>query len=154
MKRSKSLNIASIFLLGGRQSPIGKNLVEQNSKSKEIIEKLGLNEKLRVLVRKEEDLLNVNICGVDGFVIFPFCSERFSSLLYLAQTKLPLLIFSEEQTFCYALDTFQYLPDNQNVSIAFDPEELQRKIKTINATKWLGNMKVCLFDAANGNSIR
>lgn len=148
MKRSKSLlNIVSIFLLGEGQSPIGKSLAEQNFKSKKIVKKLGLNEKLKVLVKKEEDLLNVNICGVDGFVIVPYCSERFSSLVHLAQTKLPIIIFSEEETFCYTLDTFEYLSDNQNVSIAFSLEELKRKIKAISVAKWLSGIKVCLFDA-------
>jgi hypothetical protein len=139
--------IAPIFLLGNEQSSIGSNRTEQNTKADAIARRLGLDEKRKVLVRKEKDLLGINIHGVDGFVVLPYCFERFSSLIFLADTKLPVVIVSEEKTFCYALDTYEYLSDHENVGIVFTFEELKKKLSAIEKVKWFENVRVCLFDA-------
>ena len=143
---NNSLKIVPIFLVGGGQSFIGEDKTEQELKSDVILERLGLSKELKFLVRKEEEILEINIHDVDGFVIFPYCFDRFSPLIYLAETRLPIIIFSEEETFCHALDTYECLSDRENVQIAFDAEELKRKIKAIQAVKWLEETKVCLFD--------
>lgn len=148
-KAEDTLEIVSIFLLGGDQSFISEARAEQEVKSSKILDRLGLGKESKILVRKEEEILGINIHGVDGFVVFPYCSERFSSLIYLAETKLPIFIFSEEQTFCNALDTYEYLSDHENVQIVFSPKELAGKIRAIQAVKWLEKTKVCLFDAGD-----
>ncbi|NWF87209.1 hypothetical protein HXY32_05310 [Candidatus Bathyarchaeota archaeon] len=140
------MRIMPIFLLGSEQNFMGEDKDDQTAKSDVILEKLGLNKETKLLVRKEEEILAINIHGVDGFVIFPYCSNRFSSLIYLVETKLPIIIFSEEETFCYALDTYEYLSNHENVRIAFTLEELEKQIEVLNITKWLVEMKICLFD--------
>jgi hypothetical protein len=139
--------IVPIFLLGKEQSSIGSNRTKQNTKADAIAERLGLDKKWKVLVRKEKDLLEINIHGVDSFVVLPYCSEQFSSLIYLADTKLPVLLFSEEKTFCYTLDTYEYLSDFENVELVFSFEELKKRLNAIEKSKWFENVKVCLFDA-------
>ncbi|NWG11652.1 hypothetical protein HXY33_07935 [Candidatus Bathyarchaeota archaeon] len=146
MRNERKLRIVPIFLLGS-ESFIGEDKGEQDAKSDVIVKRLGLNNELKFLVRKEEEILEINIHDVDGFVIFPYCFERFSPLIYLAETKLPLIIFSEEETFCYALDTYEYLSDHENVQIVFTQRELEAQIKVLNAAKWLKETKICLFDA-------
>jgi L-fucose isomerase-like protein len=135
-----------VFLLGAGQSLIGKDQTEQNAKSDAILNKLGLSKEVKIFVREEEDLLGINIHEADSYVIFPYCAERFSALIYLAETKLPIIIFSEEETFDYALDTYEYLSDHENVQIASSPKEVEKFIKILTASKWLRNMKICLFD--------
>ncbi len=77
--------------------------------------------------RKEDEIFPINIHGIDGFVVFPYCTERFSSLIYLAESKLPILIFIEENNFSYALDTYEYLAEHENVEIAHNLEEVEEK---------------------------
>lgn len=147
MRFKQNLKIMSIFLLGSGQSLIGEDKAEQNTKSDAILEKLGLSKELKLLVRNEEEILAINIHGADGFVIFPYCFDRFSSLIYLAETKLPIIIFSEGETFCHALETYEYLSNNENVQIASTSKELRKQIEILDATKWLAEMKICLFDS-------
>lgn len=142
----KSLKMVPIFLLGSRPELISKDKAEQDAKTNEIIERFGLNKELKFLVEKEEGILRISVKDVDGFVIFPYCSERFSSLIYLSKSKLPIIIASEENAFCNALETYEYLADYENVEVAFDFEEVKRKIKVLEAVKWIKNAKVCLFD--------
>jgi L-fucose isomerase-like protein len=146
LKSERNL-ITPIFLLGTGQSFIGEDEAEQDAKSDVIVKRLGLSSKLKFLVRKEEEILGINIHNVDGFVIFPYCFERFSPLIYLAETKQPIIIFSEEETFCYALEIYEYLAEHGNVQIVFTQEELQKQLKLLNAVKWLMETKICLFDA-------
>jgi len=141
-----SLKILPVFLIGSRPSLTSKNKAEQDKKANEILEKFGLDKKLKFLVEKEEEILQIGIKGVDGFIIFPYGSERFSPLIYVADSKLPIIIVSEENTFCDALDTYEFLADHENVGVAFGPEEVKRKIKVLEAVKWIKNAKICLFD--------
>lgn len=140
------LNIIPIFLLGSRPILKAENEAMLEAETNEITERYGLNTVSKLFVRKEEDLLEVGIKGVDGFVLFPFCSERFSPLIYLAETGLPVIIASEEQTFCNALDTYEYLADHGNVEVTLGPEEVSRKIRVLEAVRWVENARVCLFD--------
>jgi len=141
--------IASIFLLGNGQSFIGKEKDEQEKRSDATLDELGLDKKLKFLIRKEEEIPGININGVDGFVIFPYCSERFTPLIYLAETSLPTLIISEEETFCHALETYEYLSTNKNVQIAFSPKEVKKWIRLLSTEKWCAKTKICLFDAGD-----
>jgi L-fucose isomerase-like protein len=68
-------------------------------------------------------------------------------LIYLAETRKPVIIVSEENTFQYALEAYDYLADHENVQLAFSPKELKARIKTLQTAKWLDKFKVCLFDA-------
>ncbi len=147
MKSKKDMQIVPVFLLGSGKSFIGEDKAEQDVKSDAILKKFGLSNEPKVLVRKDDELLRISIHNVDGFVIFPYCSERFSPLIYLAETKLPMVIVSEEETFCNALDTYEYLSDHENVQITLNPKEVKEKIRVLGASKWLENVKVCLFDA-------
>jgi hypothetical protein len=147
VKSEKNLRIVPIFLLGSGKSFIGEDKAEQDVKSDVILKKLNVSNELKFLVRKEDELLQINIHNVDGFVIFPYSSERFSPLIYLAETKLPVVIVSEEETFCNALDIFEYLSNHENVQIVFNPREIKEKIKILDACKWLEDVKICLFDA-------
>jgi len=142
-----SLKIMSLFLLGSRQSLIGEDKAEQDRESDKILVRLGFSKKLKFLVRKEEEIFGINIHGIDGFVIFTYCSERFSPLIYLAETKLPTIIFGEEEMFCHALETYEYLANHESVKLVLSQEELKKQIKVLNAVKWLEELKVCLFDA-------
>lgn len=135
-----------LFLLGDRSSLISKDKAELDAKTSDIIERFGLNKELKLLVKKEEEIFEIDIKGVDGFVIFPYCSQRFSSLIHVAESKLPVIIAGEENTFCHALDTYEYLADNENVEVSFGPEEVNRKIKVLQAVKWINRAKTCLFD--------
>ena len=140
------MKIMSIFLVGSDTSFIGQDKSEQEKKSDDILTNLKLDKQLKLLVRTPEDLLSLNVHGLDGFVIFPYCSDRFSPLIYLADLNLPIIILSENETFGHALDTYEYLCNHPNVEIVFTPEELKAKIKTLTSAKWFEN-KICLFDA-------
>jgi len=146
VKSEKDLRIVPIFLLGSGKSFIGEDKAEQDVKSDAILKKLNLSNESKFLVRKEDELLQINIHNVDGFAIFPYSSERFSPLIYLAETKLPMVIVSEEETYCNALDIYEYLSDHENVQTVFNPREIREKIKILGACKWLEDVKICLFD--------
>jgi L-fucose isomerase-like protein len=143
------LKIASIFLLGRRSKVLGKSEVEREAKCDEMISKLGLSKELKFLVMKEDDILRINTYGMDGFVLFPYCNERFSALINLAESKLPIIVFSEENNFGYALDTYEYLAEHKNVEIAYNPEELKQKINAFKTVKLLQKMKICVFDSGD-----
>ncbi len=106
----------------------------------------GLEKGLKVLVESGEDITEIDVGGADGFVILPYCSERFSSLIYLAETEMPVIIASEEKTFDHALETYEYLAEHGNVEVSFGPEAVKRKIRALQAVKWMMDTKTCLFD--------
>jgi len=137
------LKIASIFLFSSGDD------AEHEAKSSGILDRLGLSKKLRFLVRKDEELIQINIYGIDGFVVFPYCNDRFSSLIYLAESKIPIIVFSGEDNFGYALDTYEYLASHKNVEIAFNQKELKQKIKAIKSAKLLEKIKICVFDSGS-----
>lgn len=128
---------------------MSRNRTKQDIQTSEVIEKYRLDKETKILVRNDKDLLRINIRDVEGFVIFPYILQRFASLIHLAETRKPIIIVSAENTFMYALETYDYLSDHENVQIIFSPRELEAKIHALKATKWLDNYKICLFD--NGN---
>jgi len=143
-----SLKIVPIFLLGRNpDATIGRTKTKQETKTNEILKKYGLDNQAKLLIRGDKQILNINTHGVDAFAIFPYCLERFGSLLHLAETGKPIIIVSEENTFLNALETFQYLADRENVELAFNPKQVRAKIKALKPSKMLDAMKVCLFDA-------
>jgi L-fucose isomerase-like protein len=142
-----TLNVVPIFLLGNRPTLRSKDDAGLDAETGEMLVKYGLKYERKHLVRKDEDLLDVGIKGVDCFVLLPCCAERFSPLIYMAESGLPVIIAGDEQTFCHALETYEYLADHGNVEVAFSPEEVKRKIRVLEAAEWVRNAKVCLFDA-------
>jgi len=149
MAHSRSTHrIIPVFLLGkALGSKLGKSQITENLQADRILRKYGLDTESKLLIRKENQLLGINLHGTDAFIIFPYCTDRFAPLIYLAETKKPIIIVSEENTFNNALETYQYLADHNNVELAFSPKEVKAKIEAINASKLLQSTKVCLFDA-------
>jgi len=141
-----ALKLVPILLLGDRSSLTSKDKAEQEARFNETLEGFGLNKELKFFVEKEKEVLEIDTKGIDGFIIFPYCSQRFSTLIYVAERKLPIIIASEKNTFCHALDTYEYLADYENVEIVFAPEEVKKKIKILEAVKWIKTRKICLFD--------
>jgi len=137
-----------IFLLGTNpDATIGRTKTKQETKTNEILKKYGLDNQAKLLIRNDKQILNINIHGVDAFTIYPYCLERFRSLLHLAETGKPIIIASEKTTFLNALETYQYLADHENVELAFNPGQVKAKIKASKPSKMLETIKVCLFDA-------
>jgi len=146
--KKSSLKIVPMFLLGTNpDTTIGRTKTKQETKTNEILKKYGLDNQAKLLIRNDKQILNINIHGIDAFAIFPYCLERFSSLLHLADTGKPIVIVSEETTFLNALETYQYLADRENVELAFNPKQVKAKTKASKPSKMLEAMKVCLFDA-------
>lgn len=139
--------LLSIFLLGSEPDIISKNRGKQDAQTDEIVRKYDLDSSSKCLVRRDKDLLAINTHDVDVFVIFPYTLQRFAPLIYLAETKKPIIVVGEEDTFQNALETYDYLSDHQNVQLVYSPRELEKKIKALQAAKWLNNIKVCVFDA-------
>ncbi|MDI6805568.1 MAG: hypothetical protein QMD20_02760 [Candidatus Bathyarchaeia archaeon] len=69
------MKIASLFLLGSSPNFTGGNEAEQEAKSDEMLNRLGLSKELKFLVRKEEEILQINLYGIDCFVILPYCNK-------------------------------------------------------------------------------
>lgn len=143
----KAAKIVPIFLLGRGRSALGEDETEQNAKANHLLHRYGLGDESRLFIRKEEDILSVNIHEVDGFAVFACCSERFSPLIYLAETGKPIIIMSEENTYSNAIETYQYLAGHPNVRLALTTAEAKAEIKAIKPTKVLENTRICLFDA-------
>jgi len=151
MTHSKiSLRILPVFLLGKTpNSIIGKRKAQQDAYAGRVLQKCGLGTESKLLIRKEKEILGINLHVVDAFVIFPYCLDRFAPLIYLADTKKPVIVVSEENTFLNALETYQYLADHNNVELAINPRQVRAQIKALKASKLLLATKVCLFDAGD-----
>jgi L-fucose isomerase-like protein len=144
------LRILPVFLLGKTPNSImGDSKVQQDAQADRILQKYGLGTESKLLVGKEKEIPGINLHGVDAFVIFPYCLDRFAPLIYLAETKKPIIIVSEENTFLNALETYQYLADHDNVELAVNQREVKAKIKALRTSKLLQTTRVCLFDAGD-----
>lgn len=143
----RSPKITAIFLIGKTPEIVSKDKTKQDLQTNEILNKYGLTEESKILVKKDKDILGINTHKIDSFVIFPYTFQRFAPLIYLAETKKPTIIVSEENTFLYALETYDYLSDHKNVQLAFNQEQVKREIRTVEKAKWFPEFKVCLFDA-------
>ena len=151
MTRSKSaLRILPVFLLGKAPDPMmGKSKAQQDAQAGRILQKHGLDTESKLLVRKEKEILGINLHDVDALIIFPYCLDRFAPLIYLAETKKPVIVVSGENTFLNALETYQYLADHKNVALAINRRQVKAKIKALKTSKLLQTTKVCLFDAGD-----
>lgn len=150
MKTTKrSREIFSIFLLGRTPEIISRKKAEQDAQTNEILKKYGLNTSSKMLVGKDEDILRINNHDAEAFAIFPYTLQRFAPLIYLAETKKPVVIVSEENTFLYALEAHDYLSDHENVRLVFSKREVKTKIESVEMSKWFDKVKVCIFDAGN-----
>jgi L-fucose isomerase-like protein len=145
--KNRTTTLLPIFLLGSEPDIISKNKVKQDTQTDGIAKKYSLDSSSKCLIRKDEDLLAINIHNKCGFVIFPYTLQRFAPLIYLAETKKPVIIVSEQETFQNALEAYDYLSDHENVQLVHSSQELETKIKALEAAKWLDNIKVCVFDA-------
>ncbi|MFX0041564.1 MAG: hypothetical protein ACFE8L_01515 [Candidatus Hodarchaeota archaeon] len=136
----ESFNLISIFLFDINTS--------DDDFIKNILEEFDLKENnLKYIAEKENDLLNIKTENIDCIVIFPFSTTRFSSLINLAETKLPIIIGSREDSFGNALEIYEYLANNPNVELAFELDEFKKRIKIIKAVKWIKQVKICLFNS-------
>jgi len=142
----KDAKIVPIFLLGVGQSTLGEGRKERDNKANQLLQRYGLSSGSGLFVRKEKDLLSVNIHKVDGYVIFACCSKRFSPLIYLAETGKPVIIVAGEDTYSNAVETYQYLADHPNVRLSLTPAEVKAEIKTIKPAKLFERIRICLFD--------
>jgi len=147
------LKIVPIFLLGAGSNLISGDRIEQNVKTNEMIKKLGIDAELKFLIRKEDELNEVNIKDADVFIVFPYCADRFTPLIHLAESTLPTIIVGENNAFNNALDTYQYLADHPNVEMAFTNEEVKTKLKSLEAAKWVKTAKVCVFGLETEESL-
>ena len=147
------LNIVPIFLLGTGPNLIGEDRIEQKAKTEEIIKKLGMDAKPKFLIRKEEELNDVRVKDTDVFIVFPYCTDRFTPLIHLADSKLPMIIVGENSAFNNALDTYEYLADHPNVEIVFTAQEVKAKLTSLEAANWVKTAKVCVFGLETEESV-
>jgi len=143
----KDTKIVPIFLLGVGQSTLGEGRKERDNNANQLLQRYGLSSESGLFVRKEKDLLSVNIHKVDGYVIFACCSKRFSPLIYLAETGKPVIIVTGEDTYSNAVETYQYLADHPNVRLSLTPAEVKAEIKAIRPARLFERIRICLFDA-------
>jgi len=143
----KTPRLLPIFLLGDSPEIISKNKARQDAETDEILRRYSISAKPKHIIRKDKDVLRINNHDADGYIIFPYSLQRFAPLIYLAETKKPITIVSEEHTFLNALETYDYLSDHDNVQLAFSPKEVKARIKAAVAAKWFDNIKICLFDS-------
>jgi len=145
MAGEKNLNTVSIFLLGSGPNLVSEDEAEQDAKTDEILKRFGIDLGSKFIIREEAELNKLTINNVDVLIVFPCCMDRFTPLIRVADSKLPMLIVGEENSFPDALDTYAYLSDHPNVEIAFTAEEAKNKLKTLEAAKWVKAAKVCVF---------
>jgi|GEM_PF-3871769 len=153
-KTGRKMKVRAVFLLGSNPSFIRKDGMGfedihdaslQESKTDGILREVGIEIEKKVLVRKEEDLNELEL-NCDAFIIFAHCLHRFPQLITLAQTGIPLVVSGEEGALGEALDLYQYLAEYENVRVACDYEEIRRSIRVVNAAWRIKRVKVCLFD--------
>jgi len=139
----------SIFLLGRMPEIMGRNKARQDKQISEVLKRYGLSEEWKLLVRKDKDLLKINIREADGYIIFPYVLQRFAPLIYLVETGKPIIVVSEEENFMHALEAYDYLSDHRNIQLVFSPEELQEKLQALKVAEWFEDYRICLFDDGN-----
>ncbi len=148
------IKVQPIFLVGSsstflRDDGLGfytvKDSSEQSAKAYEILKHLSIDTESKIIVRKNEDLDNLDL-SMDLFIIFTHCMNRFPSLLSLAETGKFIIVSSEEGALGEILDTYEYLADHRNVKIALTYEEIGRWIGLLNAVRHIENSKICVFD--------
>lgn len=145
--KNKWPRILSLFLLDNESNKTDKGRLEHEAQTDEVLKKYSLDVSLKRIIRQNSDALAINIHDADVFIIFPYTLQRFPSLIYLAEAKKSVIIVSEKRTLEYALETYDYLADHQNVRLTFGLTELRAHIEALQKAKWLDEFKVCVFDA-------
>jgi L-fucose isomerase-like protein len=140
-----SFNLVSIFFFDTNSS---YKEIEKDDLIKNVLEEFDLEDnELNYVVVNNNDRLKINFENFDCVVLFPFSTTRYSSLINLAETKVPIIIGSREDSFDGALEIYEYLADYPNVEISFEPEEFKEKLRILKAVKWIEKVKVCLFNS-------
>ncbi|MBN1212570.1 MAG: hypothetical protein JXA92_08330, partial [candidate division Zixibacteria bacterium] len=133
--------IKPIFILGDRASflnPDGLGFFEtadeykQEALTGDILRRLDLPVEEKLLVRKAEDLTQLNL-DVEVVLVFVHTMDRLLSLVSLAETGLPVVLTGEEGAPGDALDSYQFLSAYENVMTAFGFEEVRKTIKVLKA---------------------
>lgn len=155
MIKEIKLKIKPIFLLGSNPSFIRndglgfeeiKDKKEQEKRMGQIITRLRIETEAKKVVRKEEDLKNLET-DIDAFIIFVHSIHRYSSIVSLANTGVPIILSGEETAPGDALDIFEYIADYNNVILTFSYEEIRSKIRVLKTIKFLGEVRVLVFNA-------
>lgn len=157
MAQNNTISVTPIFLLGSRASFLSDDKRgcievtdphEQEKRASEIIENIDFPMNPPVLVREEGDLTSMDT-GADVYVIFAHTMTRFSSLMMLAHSGVPILLTGEEGFLGTVLDTYEYLAEYQNVRSVLTYEEVQHSLRIFTAAQEVRSIKVCVFDSGN-----
>ena len=144
--RKDPFKIVSLFLLGSGPNLISPDEAEQDIGSDEILDRFGISRSSKCLVRKEEELTEIDTQGASVFIVFPCCAERFTCLIRIAELNVPMIIVGEGDAFPHALDTYEYLADHGNVEKAFTIEEAKDKISILQAVRWVHESRILVVD--------
>ncbi len=139
------MKVTSVFLLGTEQNLISQDKRELEVKTDEMLKKLEKGRSAKFLIRKEEDLNNVDVSKIDALVIFPCCPYRFTPLIRIVENGLPTIISGGGKSFSDSVDTYAYLADYSNVELALSDEEVKTKLKAIEAARWVKNARIAVF---------
>lgn len=156
MAQNNLIVVTPMFLLGSRASFLSddkKGCIEvtdpqeQEKRVNEIIQHINFPMNPAVLVREEGDLSSMGT-GADVYVVFAHTMTRFSSLMILAHSGVPIILTGEEGFLGTVLDTFEYLAEYRNVRPALTYEEVQRSLRLISAAREVRSIRVCVFDSS------
>lgn len=147
--KQDSFKIVSIFLLGSGPNLISPDETKQNTVSDEILDRFGIGKPSKLLVREEKEIDEIAVQGVDMFIVFPSCAERFTHLIKIAESNVPMIVVGEGDAFPHALDTYEYLADHDNVEKAFTVKEVKDKISVLQAAKCVKESRILVVDMEN-----
>jgi len=147
--KQDSFKIVPIFLLGSGPNLISSDETKQNTVSDEILDRFGIGKPSKLLVREEKEIDEIAVQGVDMFIVFPFCAEKFTRLIKIAESNVPMIIVGEGDAFPHALDTYEYLADHDNVEKALTAEEVKDKISVLQAAICVKESRILVVDMEN-----
>lgn len=140
------LKTVSIFLFGNEHNLVSPNEAEQDARSDKILNRFELNRSSKFLIKNEEEIDKIDTRDVDVFVVFPCCAERFTRLIRIAESEVPMIIVGEGDEFPFALDTYEYLADHSNVEKAFSLEEAKDAINVLQIVRWIKRSRILVVD--------
>lgn len=155
MEDKIKIKIKPVFLLGKNPVFIRKDSLgfinvkgdrRLNSRTDEILDNLNLESEPKLIVKKDEDLNNLEP-DIDIYIVFSHTVERFKNMVSLANKEKPIIITSEKGAIGEALDTYEYISDFNNVYFASSFLEVKKKIKLLNDVTQLQNKKIVIFDS-------
>jgi hypothetical protein len=147
--------VKPVFILGEMASflrPDGVGFFETSDEYKQeavtgdILRRLNLVTEEKLLVRKAEELAQINV-DVEILLVFIHTMDRFLSLIPLAEIGLPIILTGDDRAPGDALDSYQFLSDYDNVTVAYGFEKVREKIKEYRAAAYVQRAKVCVFDS-------